>query len=117
VTEKGTGNVTEESFAVDVAKGDFILVKLAGKRSISYFIAEVVHDISGYECEMRYYKRLGNTNKCVLDKKWIFKHSLCDILWKLPPPIPEGMSKCQASQLCCPVDFSSFRAFLAIQNV
>ena len=43
MSEKEIANVTVERFAVGgVAKGDFILVKLAGKRIISYFIAEVM---------------------------------------------------------------------------
>jgi hypothetical protein len=40
-----------------------------------------------------------------------------DLLWKLSPPLPAGMSKCQASQLLFTVDLSAFSASLAIQNV
>jgi hypothetical protein len=66
VSEKEIANVTERIFAVgDVAEGDFILVKLARKRSISSYIAEIMTDIHGYECEITYYKRLDNSNKFV----------------------------------------------------
>jgi hypothetical protein len=58
--------VTEESFAVgDIAKKDFVLVELAGKRSISHYMAEVVN---GYEYEIGYYKQLEDTNKFILAK-------------------------------------------------
>jgi hypothetical protein len=54
VSEKETVKSSEESFAAgDVAKGDFIFVKLAGKRSIYHYIAEAVNDFYGYEYEMR----------------------------------------------------------------
>jgi hypothetical protein len=39
VSGKETENILEESFAVgNVAKGDFILVNLAGNRSMSFYI-------------------------------------------------------------------------------
>ena len=66
VSEKEIANVTERSFVVgDVAEGDFILVKPARKRSISSYIAEIMNDIHGYECEITYYKWLDNSNKFV----------------------------------------------------
>jgi hypothetical protein len=50
----------ERSFAVgDHAKGNFILVKLARKRSISHYAAEVMKDFHGYEYEISYYKESG----------------------------------------------------------
>jgi hypothetical protein len=47
----------EESFIFgDVAKGDIVLVKLAGKKSIFHYIPEVMNDFDGNEYEIRYYK-------------------------------------------------------------
>ena len=47
---KETANIAEENFTVgDLAKGNFILVKLAGERSISHYIAKVKDDIYGRE--------------------------------------------------------------------
>jgi hypothetical protein len=118
VSEKEIATVPEESFAVgDVAKGDFILAKLAGKRSTSYYIAEVMNDCNGYGWEIRYYKQLENTNKFFLDKNEYFSILFGDVLWKLLPPLPGGMSKYQASQLYFSVDFNAFNASLAIQHV
>jgi hypothetical protein len=59
----------EESFIFgDAAKGDFVLVKLAGKMSIFHYIAEVMNDFDKNEYEIRYYKWIENTNKFILDK-------------------------------------------------
>jgi hypothetical protein len=42
-SKKEIENVAEESFAVgNGAEGKFILLKMAGKRSISYYVAEIV---------------------------------------------------------------------------
>jgi hypothetical protein len=68
----------EESFMFGVvAKGYFFLVKLAGKKkkNIFHYIAEVMNDFNGNEYEVRYYKRIENTNKFILDKETIFLHS------------------------------------------
>jgi hypothetical protein len=47
--EKEIVHVTEQSFAVgDDAKGDFILVNLARKRSITHYTAEVMKEFLGY---------------------------------------------------------------------
>jgi hypothetical protein len=45
----------EQSFIFgDVAQGDIVLVKLAGKKSIFHYIAEVMSDFDGNEYEIRY---------------------------------------------------------------
>jgi hypothetical protein len=117
VSEKEIANVTVERFAVGgVAKGDFILVKLAGKRIISYFIAEVMILVdmnvkSGIKNGWRTPINISLTKKKNISAFFVVA------LWKLPTPIPAGMSKCQASQLCFSVDFYAFSTSLAIQNV
>jgi hypothetical protein len=52
----------------DMAQGDFVLVKLAGKKSFFHYIAVVMNDFDGKEYEIRYYKWIENTNKFILDK-------------------------------------------------
>jgi len=43
LNEKETGNVAEESFAVgNGAKGGSVSLKMAGKMSISYYVAEIM---------------------------------------------------------------------------
>jgi len=54
VSEKEITN--GESFAVgDDANLDFILLKLAVKRNISYYIVAVMNYFNGYECELAIY--------------------------------------------------------------
>jgi len=63
VRGKETENIPVESFAVgNVAKGDFILVNMAGKRSISCYMTEVMKYFHGNGNEIRYCIRLDNTN-------------------------------------------------------
>lgn len=55
MSEKEISNVTDKSFVVgDAAKGAFISVNLAGKRSKSYYLAEVMNDFNGYKYEIKY---------------------------------------------------------------
>ena len=53
-----------------------------------------------------------------LTKKYENFRTVCsDILWKLPPPLLAGMTKCQAPQLIFTVDFKAFSAYLAVENI
>jgi hypothetical protein len=62
-------NVQESFIFGAVAQGDFVLVKLEGKKNITFhYIAEVMNDFHGNEYETRYYTRIENTNKFILDK-------------------------------------------------
>jgi len=55
VSEKEISSVTDESLvAGDVAKGLFISVNFAGKKSKSYYLAEVMNDFNGYKYEISY---------------------------------------------------------------
>jgi len=71
----------------------------------------MMNDFSAYECEIRYYKRLENTSKFILDENLYFRILFSDILRYLPPPLLAGMSKYQASELLFPLDFGAFSAF------
>lgn len=54
VSEKEIAN--GESFVVgDDAKWDFILLKLAVKKNILYYIVAVMNDFNGCECELAIY--------------------------------------------------------------
>jgi hypothetical protein len=57
----------EESFILGDAQ-DFVLLKLAGKKSIFHYTAEVMNDFDENEYKIRYYKWIENTNKFILDK-------------------------------------------------
>jgi hypothetical protein len=48
VSDKEISNVTEQSFAFgDVAKDNFIAVNVAGKRSVSHHVVELLNDLRG----------------------------------------------------------------------
>jgi hypothetical protein len=66
-----------------------------------------MNGFDGNEYEIRYYKRIGNTNKFILDKEnEHFTIPSTDILSMLPCPGSAESSKWQGSHLCFPVDFS-----------
>jgi hypothetical protein len=59
-----------------------------------------MNGFDGNEYEIRYYKRIGDTNKFILDKEnEHFTIPSTDILSILPRPVPAGSSKRQGSQL------------------
>jgi hypothetical protein len=111
VSDKEITNVTEYtgSFAVgDFEKGDFILVKLAGIRSISHIVAETVNYFRGYEYKIWDYKWLDDTSKFItVTENEYFSILSSDTLQKLLPTIQAESSKCQALQLYFPADFSA----------
>jgi hypothetical protein len=44
VSDKEISNITEQSFVFcDAAKGDFIVVNVAGKTSVPHYVAELLH--------------------------------------------------------------------------
>jgi hypothetical protein len=70
LSEKESENIPEESFAVgNVAKGDFILLNLAGNRSIYCYMAGVINYVHGNGNEMGNCKRLESKNSVISDKK------------------------------------------------
>ena len=83
-----------ESFAVgDVTKWDFILLKLAVKRNVPYYMVALMNDFNGCECEIAIYYIWRIPINLSLTKKNEYFSNLCSgILWKLPPPLPAGMS-------------------------
>jgi len=92
--------------------------KSGRKRSISYYTAEVTNEFNGYEGGMKHCRRLEITSKFIVDTKYEYFSILrSDKLRNLPPPWLSSLSKCQAPQLLCPVDFSEFSASVATQNV
>lgn len=56
----------------DISEGSFVLAKLAGKMSASYFVGQVVKNLGGGELEVKYYKHCGDTSKFVLEKDYVY---------------------------------------------
>ena len=87
---------------------EHLLTKLAGKKSVSYFVAEVIKDLGGGELEVKYCKRCGDTNKFILDKEDIYITDSDTIERKLPAPVTTGQSERQAYQISFQVDFNAY---------
>ena len=92
----------------DISEGSFVLTKLAGKKSVSYFVAEVIKDLGGGELEIKYYKRCGDTNKFILEKDDIYITDKDTIERLLPAPVTTAQSERQAYQISFQVDFSAY---------
>jgi len=65
-------------------------------------------DFHGYEYEISYYKQLENTSKFFHDEENEYFGILSSDITETSTPLPVGLSKCQASHLCFPVDISAF---------
>jgi len=87
VSDKKIANVSEESFAVGYLKiGDFVLVMLTEKRSISHYRAETVNYFNGYKYEIRYFIWPVDTNTFITDtENEYFSILSSDMLQKLLP--------------------------------
>ena len=66
-----------------IDKGDFVLVKIAGKKTFCCYIAEVI-DVKNRE--IKYLRRLKNSNKFINDATQTYAYNLDDIVCKLPIP-------------------------------
>lgn len=85
--------------------GDFVLVRMPGKKSIFYYVAEIINIINNSEYQVKYLKRVDNTNKFKRDSETVYDIVHGDIEKKLPLPIAVGGSERQISLLSFSVDF------------
>lgn len=94
----------------EITKGDYVLVKLTGKKSVGYFVAEIVDVLEdGYN--VLYYKRiLGTTalRNFVPSTETSFVHCE-DVIMLLPRPTKVGTSNRQAGQISFNVEFSNYK--------
>ena len=70
-----------------IDKGDFVLVKIAGKKTFCCYIAEVI-DVKNKE--IKYLRRLKNSNRFINDATQTYAYNLDDIVCKLPIPHSVG---------------------------
>lgn len=92
----------------DISSGDFVLVKIAGKRLLHHYVAEVLECYADRdEYAVVYYKKHG-VNKFV--KSESEKYDICqsDVVKKLPLPKCEGGSERQIFQITFNLDFSAY---------
>lgn len=90
----------------ETGTGDYILVRLAGKKSFRYFIAEVIVVHADFY-EVKYLKRVPNSEKFMQDSEAVYELEKGDIL-KFPHPNKTGRSAHQLQKLSFGVDLSSY---------
>lgn len=91
----------------EICRGDFVLIKLAGKKTVKYFIGEILN--IGDNNEIRYLRRIKETNKFVNDSVDSYDFSPADVICKLPPPERTKGTARQCSTLCFSVSFDGYQ--------
>ncbi|KAK9759018.1 hypothetical protein QE152_g185 [Popillia japonica] len=84
-----------------IKKGDHVLMKVEGKKTVSYFVAEVM-DIE--QNQIKYLRRIAS-NKFIHDFTETYDFNLEDVICKLPTPHSAGGTARQSSILQFDVSF------------
>lgn len=81
----------EDNFTIrDLKENDFLLIKLAGKKTFFYYIARVMQ-VHGKECKVQYLRRKENTKLFYYPEvAEIYDANFENIVRKLPNPIMIG---------------------------
>lgn len=90
-----------------IKEGDFVLVKLAGKKNIAHYVAKVV-EVLDDEYMVKYLKKVIDRNKFVYSDEEVSCVSEGDIMRKLPPPNLVGTSQRQQNMLSFDVKFDTY---------
>jgi len=89
-----------------IKQGDFILVKVRGKKRCLHYVAEVV-DIVGRKYIINYFHKTSS-NKFIDGNEDLDEITDSEIVRKLPLPTHNGASERQISQISFSIDFSSY---------
>lgn len=100
---------TNEIANEEVIGGDFALVRVLGKKTSHFYIAEILQKDHSV-LEVRYLKRARHLsgNKFVYSSEQSYELSLDDVIYKVPPPIPVGATVRQGKFLLFSVDFKNY---------
>lgn len=90
----------------EIKRGDFVLVKLKGKKRCLHYVAEIVN-VVGSSYIINYLHKTNN-NKFIDGKEDHDEITDSDIVRKLPFPTLSGASERQVSQISFPINFSSY---------
>ncbi|KAG5898779.1 hypothetical protein JTB14_010989 [Gonioctena quinquepunctata] len=88
--------------------GDYVLTKICGKKSIHFYVAEIINIVTNDEFQVKYLKRFGSTTKFVRENEEIFTIDKESIVLSLPQPIRGGLSERQKNMLTFGIDFASY---------
>lgn len=95
----------------EIKVGDFVLVKISGKKKHHFYVAEILKANNPYSnFEVKYLKRCSHLtgNKFSYTDEKAYEISYDDIVKKLPEPIPAGATARQGKCLIFPVNFESY---------
>lgn len=103
-------SAAERSFLEErtIKEGSFVLVRLVGKKSTVFYIAEVTAVVNDSDYQVKYLKRVGNTQKFIRENEDIYDILARDVEMILPLPTSVGGSERQVSQLSFSIDFSFY---------
>ncbi|CAH1954840.1 unnamed protein product [Acanthoscelides obtectus] len=87
-------------------RGDFVLVKVSGKKTIKYYVGEIIS--IGDENELRYLRRVNNTDKFVNDSAETYDFCPTDLVCKLPQPKTLKGTARHSSLLYFEVNFDNY---------
>lgn len=106
--------LSEEDFAeledpdnVQIESGAFVLVKLATKKTIKYFTAEI-KEIHEESYEVQYLKRDPNSQKFTREDETVYEIDKGDIVFKLSHPKFTGGSARRCTKLTFGVNLSNY---------
>lgn len=91
----------------NINNGDFVLTKVPGKKNVSYYVAEIINCEDNTN-ELKYLRRIGDSNRFLNDATETFDFFREDILFKLPAPCNVRGTARHAAALQFPVDFSTY---------
>lgn len=91
----------------DIQKSSFVLVKLAGKKTVKYYVAEIVN-VQGTYFTIKYLKKVTNHMKFFREDDNEYEIEIDDIEMKLPNPIMGGGSVRQRQYLTFNVNLSKY---------
>jgi transposase-like protein len=91
---------------VEIKKDDYVLVKLAGKKKILYYVAKVINKV-GVVYEIQYLVKTGE-NTFISRDKTIYGIDEEEIICKLPTPLTTGSSERLKQSLKFPVNFTAY---------
>ncbi|KAG8271207.1 hypothetical protein J6590_068632 [Homalodisca vitripennis] len=91
---------------VEIKQDDYVLVKLAGKKKVLYYVAKVITKVD-VVYEIQYLMKTEN-NTFILRNETIYEIDEEEVICKLPTPSTTGSSERLKQSLKFPVNFSAY---------
>ncbi|KAK9696106.1 hypothetical protein QE152_g32125 [Popillia japonica] len=95
----------EEDINEELYANDFILVRLCGKKSYKFYIAQIIQ--TGEPLEVKYLKKVGINTFICLDET-LYELQTSEVVMKLPCPFISGGTERKRRQMVFHVDFTCY---------